>query len=140
METSFKLNQGRLQDVTYSLSCDPGCSVIANAIPKALLNVFGTEDLDVLACQGSLRLGSSLSVCSADYAERLNDAYSQVVGPKTKEVVLVRIHGLKTSQLMLDEFKGWLAKFEPKACINYWDAFDPNLEPGQERFTVLAAV
>lgn len=129
-----------LQDVSYSLACNPSCSVIANAIPKTLLNVFGTEDLDVLANQDSLRVGSAFSVCSEDYAERLNEAYLQAVSLETKEVLLVRIHGFKTAQLMLDEFKGWLVKFKPQVCINYWDAFDPTLEPGQERFTVLAAV
>lgn len=134
------LKQSRLRDLAYSLSCDPSLSVISNAFPEVLSKVLGTDDVDVLASQNSFRIGTALSDSPSDYVARLTDAFLSAVRPETKEVILVRVHGVKTTRQMLDEFKVWRNTYQPKFCVNYWDAFDPTLEPGQERFTVLAAV
>lgn len=134
------LKQSRLEDLAYSLSCDPRLSVISNAFPEVLEDVLGSTNLEELAAQDSLQVGTAVSVSSVDYAERLNDAFFQVVGPATQAVILVRVHGYKTAKQLLDEFAGWKKTFNVSVTVNYWDVFEPAMQAGHERFTVLAAV
>lgn len=128
-----------IQDVGFALQCDWTHSAMANADLEDLVAILGKQPLGAHAQHANVRIGSALSKNASDYTECLSSAWRQVVRADCRQMLLLRAHAPHDFKLQSQAFADWRRTMAQDFSLLYWDVYDPSLQPGQKRFTVLAA-
>lgn len=128
-----------IQDVVFALQCDWAHSAMANADLEDLVDILGKHPLGAHAKHANVRVGSALSTRASDDTECLNTAWKQVARPDCRQMLLLRAHAPHDFKLNAQMFADWRRTVTQDFSLLYWDVYDPSLQPGQKRFTVLAA-
>jgi hypothetical protein len=120
-----------MRDVVHALQCDGVHSVMANADLEDLIQVLGN--------QSTVQVNTSFASSLPEAAVALQSCCQQSLHEQSSGLVVIRAHAKQDFQQMGTWLETIRAQLPSSGCFMYWDIYDPDLQPGQKRFTCLWA-
>ncbi len=120
-----------MRDLVNALQCDGVHSVMANAELEDLTQALGE--------QAVVRVDAKFASTAADGAFALQAACQRASTEQARGVVLIRAHASQDFQQMAPWIDAMRSQLSATTRFMYWDVYDPDLQPGQKRFTCLHA-
>ncbi len=126
-----------MQNLAYALQCDGVHSVWASADLPDLADLFAPDSPWVGRQTHSMSVGSAIADIQPETMGALQAAWQEVHSSNATGMLVLRAHPPRAVALTTLELRQWHSNLPVKLRMLCWDVYDPTLQAGQCRYTLL---